>query len=205
MVASRRSVKYPLTLFRIGFLGLLTDGEGAKGSPVRKICHTYPLIMKLGTIIPYPKKIHKIYESRDTTFEFCWYQYFFAGLLHKDFFISIFLVGFLHKCFFYTFWYIISIYFNSFWVFKDFYNKHGWSFDDASKNVAFFERWSWFKFNNLGLVLGTNVKFCTSVTKGLKLKVRKFWGLIRTFVEVTGEKLVGRVFLPARILNRVNI
>ena len=30
-----------------------------------------------------------------------------------------------------------------------------------------------------------------SLSKGLKLKVRKFWGLITTFVEVTGEKLVG--------------
>ena len=54
---------------------------------------------------------------------------------------------------------------------------------------------SWFKFNNLGLALGTNLKFYTSVAKGLKLKIRKFWGLISTFVEVTGEKLVGRAFL----------
>ena len=50
------------------------------------------------TIIPYPKKIQKIYESRDKTFEFCWHQYFFAEnqlillyqeiglLIHKDFF-----------------------------------------------------------------------------------------------------------------------
>ena len=45
--------------------------------------------------------------------------------------------------------------------------------------------------NNLGLVLGTNVKFYISVAKGLKLKVKKFLGLILTFVEVTGEKLVG--------------
>ena len=29
------------------------------------------------------------------------------------------------------------------------------------------------------------------MAKGLKLKVRKFWGLTHTFVEVTGEKLVG--------------
>ena len=28
--------------------------------------------------------------------------------------------------------------------------------------------------------------------KGLKLKVKKFWGLIPKFVEVTGEKFVGR-------------
>ena len=42
--------------------------------------------------------------------------------------------------------------------------------------------------NNLGLALGAKFKFYTIVTKGLKLKVRKFWGLIPTFVEVTGEK-----------------
>ena len=60
----------------------------------------------------------------------------------------------------------------------------------------FFEEWSWFKFNNLGLALGTNVKFYTSVTKGLKLKVRMFCGLILTFIEVTGEKLVGGTFPP---------
>ena len=32
------------------------------------------------------------------------------------------------------------------------------------------------------------LKFYTSVVKRLKLKFRKFWGVIRTFVEVTGEK-----------------
>ena len=31
--------------------------------------------------------------------------------------------------------------------------------------------------------------FYTSVAKGLKITVRKFEGLIPTFVEVTGEKL----------------
>ena len=45
-------------------------------------------------------------------------------------------------------------------------------------------------FNNLGLALGTNLKFYNSVAKGLKLKGRKVWRLIPTFVEVTGEKLV---------------
>ena len=71
------------------------------------------------------------------------------------------------------------------------------------KNVSFFEWWSWFKFNNLGLALGTNLKFYTSLSKGLKLKVRKFWGLIPTFVEVTGKKLVGGLIGPP-ILNTVN-
>ena len=31
-----------------------------------KICHTYLTMMKLGTVIPYLKKIQKIYKSRDT-------------------------------------------------------------------------------------------------------------------------------------------
>ena len=46
-------------------------------------------------------------------------------------------------------------------------------------------------FNNLGLALGTNLKFYTSVAKKLKLKSRKFRGLISAFVEATGEKLAG--------------
>ena len=54
-----------------------------------------------------------------------------------------------------------------------------------------FEGCSWFKFNNLGLTLGTNLKFYITVAKGLKLKVRKFGRLSPTDVEVTGEKLVG--------------
>ena len=60
------------------------------------------------------------------------------------------------------------------------------------KNLFFFfEGRSWFKFNNLGLALGKNMKFYASVATGLKLKVRNFGGLIPTFVEVTGEKSVG--------------
>ena len=61
---------------------------------------------------------------------------------------------------------------------------------DLTRKTAFFEGWSWFKFDNLELALGTNLEFYTNVAKGLKLKVRKFWGLIPTFVDVTGEKLV---------------
>ena len=64
-------------------------------------------------------------------------------------------------------------------------------YKDLTRKTAFFEGWSWFKFNNLRLALGTNLKFCTSVAKGLKLKVRKFWGTNPTFVAVTGEIPVG--------------
>ena len=75
-----------------------------------------------------------------------------------------------------------------------------------TKKTTFFEAWSWFKFNNLGLGLGTNLKFDTTLSKGLKLKARKFLGLIPTFVEVTVEKLVvGGGLFAAPILNRVNV
>ena len=44
--------------------------EGGKG-PLPNICHTYPIMMKLGTVLPYLKKIQKIYQSCDTPSEFC--------------------------------------------------------------------------------------------------------------------------------------
>ena len=46
-------------------------GGGAKVPPLPKICRTYPITMKLGTVILYLKKIRKIYESRDTHYELC--------------------------------------------------------------------------------------------------------------------------------------
>ena len=49
-------------------------------------------------------------------------------------------------------------------------------------------------FNNFGLAIVMTLKFYASVTDGLKLKVRKFLRLSPTFVEVTGEKLVGGSF-----------
>ena len=54
---------------------------------------------------------------------------------------------------------------------------------------TFLEEWSWFKFNNLGLAWGVTLTFYTSASKGLKLKVRKFWEQISAFVDVTEEKL----------------
>ena len=48
-----------------------------------------------------------------------------------------------------------------------------------------------------------NLKFYTSVTKGLNKKIRKFRGLVPTFLKVTGEKLAagggggrGRLLAP---------
>ena len=81
---------------------------------------------------------------------------------------------------------------------------------DLTRKNTFFLGWSWLKFNDLGLALGTNLKFYTTVAKRLKLKVRMFWGLSPRFVEVTGEKLVGESFChllpPSWIgLIRINI
>ena len=65
-------VMVSLTLFRMGFFGAAHGwgGGAAKRAPSLKSV-TLPAVMKLGTVIPYPKKIQKIYESRDTPLEFC--------------------------------------------------------------------------------------------------------------------------------------
>ena len=64
-----------LTLFRMCFFGAAHGlGGGGGGSflaPLPKISHTYPTMIKLGTVIPYLRKIQKIYKSCDTSLEFC--------------------------------------------------------------------------------------------------------------------------------------
>ena len=54
-------------------------------------------------------------------------------------------------------------------------------------------------FSNLRLALGMALKTYISVEKMLKLKARKFWELIHTFVEVRGEKLVGAFLNSVKI------
>ena len=87
---------------------------GTKKAPFPNICFTYPAVMTLGTVIPYPKKIQRIYKSCDTPLEFYWHQHFFTEnqqiLLYQK--IQI-LIEFEH---------IISNSFNFFWVFKGFFN-----------------------------------------------------------------------------------
>ena len=73
----------------MGFFGAVHGyGGGPFWPPVSKICHTYPTIMKLDTVIPYLRKIQKMYKSRDTSLEFCWHQHFFTRnqqiLLHQE-------------------------------------------------------------------------------------------------------------------------
>ena len=60
----------------------MTGGDGQTPPPppaLPKISHTYPTMMKVGTVIPYLKKTQKIFGSRDTSPDFCWNQHFFAG------------------------------------------------------------------------------------------------------------------------------
>ena len=41
------------------FRGCSRMGERAKRLSLPKICHKYPTVMKLGTVIPYPKRSNK--------------------------------------------------------------------------------------------------------------------------------------------------
>ena len=61
-----------LTLLKIGLFGADHGlGGGCTKAPLPKICHTYPTMMKLSTVIPFLKGIQKVYESRKTHPEFC--------------------------------------------------------------------------------------------------------------------------------------
>ena len=57
----------------MGFLGA-AHGWGQWGGakrPLPKFCHTYPTMMKLGTAVPYLRKIQKRLESHDAPLDFC--------------------------------------------------------------------------------------------------------------------------------------
>ena len=48
-----------LTLFMMSLFGA-THGWGEPKDPLPQICHSYPTMMKLSTVISYLKKIQKI-------------------------------------------------------------------------------------------------------------------------------------------------
>ena len=80
----RLSSRQVLILFRgCSWMG------GDKKSLLPKICHTYPTMMKVGTIIPFLKKIQKIHKSCDTPLAFCLHQHFFTGNQQLLVYISI--------------------------------------------------------------------------------------------------------------------
>ena len=56
-----------LTVSQMGLFGAAPE----RPASFYKIRHVYPTMMKLSTVMPYLKKIQKIYESRDSLLEFC--------------------------------------------------------------------------------------------------------------------------------------
>ena len=73
----------------MGFFGDAHGGGGGAFWPtLPEICHAYPTMIKLGTVIPYLRKTQNIYKSRDKSLEFCWHQHFFTKnqqiLLHQE-------------------------------------------------------------------------------------------------------------------------
>ena len=63
--------------FRIGLFGA-ADRSGSKNAHLHKICHTYPTMMRLSTVIPYLTNIQNTYKLLDTPIKVCWHQYFFT-------------------------------------------------------------------------------------------------------------------------------
>ena len=53
----------------MGLFGAAHRWGPQKVAPLLKIFHTYPTVMKLGTVIPCLKKAQEIYESPDTHLE----------------------------------------------------------------------------------------------------------------------------------------
>ena len=72
---SKRSdltITQSLTLFRMDFFRAAHGcGGGFLAPPLRKIRHTNPAMMKLGTVMPYLGKFQKLPKSRFTPLGFC--------------------------------------------------------------------------------------------------------------------------------------
>ena len=112
-------------LFRmVFFVAAHGWGPPERSSSIKSVTHI--LLWWNSAVIPYLKKIQKTYKSHDTPLEFYWHQQFFTrnqqNLLYQEIQIQI------------AFWYIISNSFNFSRVFKHCFNKHGYNFDDGSKN-----------------------------------------------------------------------
>ena len=115
-----------LILFRMGFFGTAHEWGAKKSPPPNlKICHTYPTLMKLGTVVPCLKKIQKyinhvahLLSSADTSIfspkisNFCYIRKYSYRLHFNEWFLD---------------------FLTSFWVFKCCFDKYWRIFDDVSK------------------------------------------------------------------------
>ena len=178
--------------------------RGQKG-PYPKICHTYPTMMKLVSYtLPKEDMNHMTHQlgSADQHFsleisKFCYIKKYTDCILLFSFLILLIFLESLKIV-------LINMVPISMMSVKKtklgllniklFWNK---SYDVIIYVHDITDRGDLgFKFINLGMTLGTNFKFYTSMAKGLKLKVRKFLGLISTFVKTTSKKLIGQPFWP---------
>ena len=123
------------------------------------------------------KEDPKIDKSQNTPLEFCWHQHFFT---ENQQVLLYFVISFDWN-------YIVDVI-----KWPKFGNSS--ASKDLSRKNNFLKGCSCFKFNNLGLACGMALKFYTNVAKGFELKVRKFWRLIPTFVEVTGKAKIWGLF-----------
>ena len=82
------------------------------------------------------------------------------------------------------------------------YDNHNFMWVSTEKNI-FFEGYCWFKFINFRLAPGMTLKLYASVTKKLKLKLRKFWGQILRLVEVKGEKPLTPIMNRLKVLGEI--
>ena len=130
--------------FFLGGRGRCSWLEGEGG---KKAFLTYPAIMKLATVIPYLKNVI-----------ICINEIINKILSHDSHFIVDLVTWpkFGNSSISMREVIITSIYKN------------------LTRKTTFLERWSWFKFSNLGLAPGMAFIFYTNVTKVLKLKIRKF-------------------------------
>ena len=69
-------VEKNLTLFRRGLFMAAHDRGRGKKTFFPKIFQIYSTMVKLGTVIPYLKKMQQIFKSRGMFLEFCWHQHF---------------------------------------------------------------------------------------------------------------------------------
>ena len=99
---------------------MMGGAESAKRPSLKSV--TYILQWWNFAVIPYLKKIQKMYKSRNTPLHFCWHQHFFTRnqqvLLYREILLQIAILMQNLKFFFF---------------FLRFLNKYGCNFDDVSK------------------------------------------------------------------------
>lgn len=70
-VPNNNFLKYDTPLLRMGVFRAAHGIRSKKPPTLPKIFHSHPTVIKIGTVIPYLKRIQEIYKSRDRPLDFC--------------------------------------------------------------------------------------------------------------------------------------